>query len=358
MKLMFFVGSLMGGGAERVMANLCNELVDRGHEVYLVTNKLKTFAYEVDERINTIHLLPENYSSYSKIVSVPMLYKHIRSIVKQIKPDVITSFIYKLNVHVILSTMGMKIPVVASEHSPFDRTESWLSYIYRYYINRIATRTILLTQHDYNYVGKRLKNKIVIPNPLSFPIFYKNSVRKKNVLAVGSIDRWKIKGFDNLIKIWGKISKKHPEWTLEIAGDGSDSNFDYLKSLIEENDVNKSVIFSGFQKQLDILLQQSSIFILSSRYEGLPMVLLEAMSQGCSCIAFDVVSGPKEIITHNKSGLIVENQNLEEMEIMLDQLITDDNLRERLSKGALKEVERFTPKVIGDKWEDLFNSLK
>ena len=122
--------------------------------------------------------------------------------------------------------------------------------------------------------------------------------------------------------------------------------------------MDKSVVLLGFQKDMQQLLKQSSIFILSSKNEGLPMVLLEAMSQGCACISFDCISGPKEIITHNESGLLIEDQNWEEMTTSLDKLISDEALRSQFSKSALKEAERFTPTVIVDKWEDLFKSLR
>lgn len=358
MKLLFFIRSLEGGGAERVMVILCNELVNRGYEVCLAVNKQIPFAYDLDDRINVLELYPDNNRRSYRMFRRIKFYKHIRLLVKQVSPDIITSFMFKLNVHVILATLGMKIPVIASEHTTFDKTHNWRAYIRRFYINSLATHTIILTEYDYKFLGKRLKNKIVIPNPLSFPINTNSRERRKNILAAGSIDRWKFKGFDNLIKVWGKVSIKHPDWTLEIAGNGSETNLDFLKSLTKESGVEKSVVFLGFQKDIDKLFKTSSIFVLSSKYEGFGMVLTEAMSQGCACISFDCVAGPSEIITHKRSGLLIENQNMEVMEEAIDQLISDESFRERLSQGGLKEVERFTPKVIVDKWVDLFKTLK
>ena len=358
MKLMFFAGSLKGGGAERVMTTLCNQLVDRGHEVYLVTNKLKSFDYKVDARIITIHSLPENFSNYSKIVRGPMLYKHIRSVVKQIKPDVVISFIFTLNTHVILATLGLKIPVVVSERSSFDVKHTKKAYIQRFYINKLATKTVVITNYDFNFLGNKLKNKVVIPNPIIYSIYEGEGVRNKTVLAGGDIDRWKIKGFDNLIKVWGSVSPKFPDWKLQIAGGGNDESFVFLRNLAKSNSVGQTVELLGFQKKLDKLMQEASIFVLSSRHEGLPNILLEAMSQGAACIAFDCITGPREIITDNKSGLLIENQNLEKMEKALIRLLSDESLRLKISKGGLKEAERFLPKIIVDKWEKLFESLK
>lgn len=357
MRLMFFISSLEGGGAERVMSILCNELVDRDHEVYLATNKKIPFAYELDNRITTLELYPDSFSQLNKIIRWVKLYIRIRSLVKEVKPDIITSFMYGLNVHVILATLGIKIPLVASEHTSFHISHNWFKYFSRFYVNKLATHTILLTEYDSSFIGNKLKNKIVIPNPLSFPIIEEIKERRKNVLAAGSIDRWSGKGFDTLIKVWGKVSQKHPDWILEIAGNGTEESFSHLKSVVKEVNVDNTVVFLGFQKEMDKLLQSSSIFVLSSKFEGFGMVLTEAMSQGCACISFDCIAGPSEIITHDVSGLLVEDQNMEEMEIMLDQLIADENLRNRLSEGAVKEAERFTPKVIVDKWEGMFKTL-
>lgn len=354
---MFFISSLEGGGAERVMSILCNELVDRGHEVYLATNKQIPFAYELDNRITILELYPNNFSQLNKMIRWLKFYTRIRSLVREVKPDVITTFMYGLNLHIILATLGLNTPIIASEHTPFNKSVNWFHYIGRFYINNLATYTILLTEYDYKFLGNRLKNKIIIPNPLSFPIIEEIKERRKNVLAAGSIDRWSGKGFDTLIKIWGKVSPKHPGWVLEIAGNGTEESFNHLKSVVKEMNVENTVIFLGFQEEIDKLLQFSSIFVLSSKYEGFGMVLTEAMSQGCACISYNCIAGPNEIITHNKSGLLVEDQNMEEMEIILGQLIADDDLRLRLSEGGLKEVERFTPKMIIDKWERLFNTF-
>lgn len=357
MRLMFFISSLEGGGAERVMANLCNELVNRGHEVYLATSKQISFAYELDKRITVLELYPDSFSQINKIVRWVKFYIRIRSLVKEVKPDVIISFMYTLNVHIILATLRIKIPLVASEHTSFNISHNWFKYFSRFYINRLATRTVLLTEYDSSFIGNKLKNKIVIPNPLSFPIIEEIKKRRKNIIAAGSIDRWKGKGFDTLIRVWSKVAQKHPDWILEIAGNGSKESFNHLKSVVKEVNVDNTVVFLGFQKEMDTLLRSSSIFVLSSKFEGFGMVLIEAMSQGCACISFNCIAGPNEIITHNKSGLLVEDQNIEEMEIMLDQLIADADLRNRLCEGAVKEVERFTSKVIVDKWEVLFNTL-
>lgn len=357
MRLLFFIGSLAGGGAERVMVIICNELAERGHEVYLATNIDIPFAYELDDRVKVINLF-KNYRAESGVILRNVkLTKNIRSIVKKIKPDVMIPFMFGISSKVILSTLDMKIPVISSEHSTFDIKYSPVKFFKRFHINKLATFVTILTQYDYEFIGDRLKNKIIMPNPLSFDICKGKDQREQVVLAAGSIDRWKVKGFDNLIKVWGNVSSKFPEWKLQIAGNGKEESFEFLKKIAQDNDVEHSVEFLGFQSHLDQLLQQKAIFVLSSRYEGFGMVLLEAISQGCASISFDCIAGPKEIITHNESGILVEDQNMEEMEKELIRLMSDEQLRTKLAEGGLIEAERFTADKIVDKWEALFNKV-
>lgn len=358
MKLLFFIGSLAGGGAERVMVILCNELVERGYKVYIATNTKIPFAYKLDERIEVINLFERYKFESGKILRNIRLVKNIRSIVKDIKPNVMIPFMFGLSSHVILSTLDMKIPIISSEHNTFDKSQSKSIHFKRFYINSFARYTTILTEYDREFLGEKLKNKVVLPNPLAFKIEKDIGIKENVVFAAGSIDRWKHKGFDNLIKIWGGVSPKFPEWKLQIAGSGSEENFLFLRSIAKEMKVEHSIEFLGFQKNLNELLQQKAIFVLSSRWEGFGMVLLEAISQGCAAVSYDLIAGPNEIITHNKSGLLVENQNMKEMENALIRLMSDKQLRTKLAEGGLKEAERFTADKIVDKWEGLFRSVK
>lgn len=358
MKLLFFIGSLAGGGAERVMVILSNELVERGYKVYIATNTKIPFAYKLDERIEVINLFERYKFESGKILRNIRLVKNIRSIVKDIKPNVMIPFMFGLSSHVILSTLDLKIPIISSEHNTFDKAQSKITHFKRFYINNLARYTTILTEYDREFLGNKLKNKVVLPNPLAFKIEKDIGIKENVVFAAGSIDRWKHKGFDNLVRIWGTVSPKFPDWKLQIAGNGKEESFEFLRKIAQDNDVEHTVEFLGFQSNLDQLLQQKSIFVLSSRWEGLPMILIEAMSQGASCIAFDCKTGPNEIITHNESGLLVENQNMEEMEKALIRLMSDEQLRTQLAEGGLKEAERFTADKIVDKWEELFINIR
>lgn len=355
MKLLFYISSMRGGGAERVMSILCNKLIERGHDVYLATNIQLPILYDIDKKVNLLDIyVPRNQN---RIKNAYKYGKKIRNVAKQINPDIIISFVWSLNAITILATLGLSIPIIASEHFTFDKKRSFYEYFVRFYLNRLANKVTILTQYDYKFLGKRLSKKIVVPNPLPYKIYEETSERTKNILAIGSIDRWYIKGFDNLIKIWGEISPLYPNWTLDIAGNGKDLNFDILKKIAEDNFVSQSVRFLGFQKDIHKLMKETSIFVLSSRGEGFAMVLAEAMSQGCACISFDCKAGPAEIITNNISGLLIKDQDLNEMKESLIKLIENESLRNNLSVHGRKEVKKFNSDIIVDKWEQIFQEL-
>jgi glycosyltransferase involved in cell wall biosynthesis len=354
MKLLFHISSLRAGGAERVMSILCNELTRRGHEVHLSTNLRYPFAYTIDERIQLHELMPDFFLQKKRFLRHAEWYRLIRKTAKTINPDIIISFIHGLNVHILFACLGLTIPIVLSERTTFRRKLSKIDDFIRFYLNRFADKLVILTQADYDVLGDRMPNKVIIPNPLSFPIYSGIGMRRKSIIAIGSIDRWEPKGFGLLIKICGNIFQSHEGWTLQIVGGGREENFDKLKKIASQYNVAESVSFLGLRKDVDKILQESSIYALTSRFEGFPMALVEAMSQGCACVSFNCPSGPSEIITNDYDGLLVKNQDAIALEEKLSLLIQDKELRNRLASNARKSIERFSVDKVLLRWEELF----
>lgn len=357
MKLLFFISSMRGGGAEHIMSMLCNKLVERGYEIFLVTDTRTAFAYKIDSRINILSLYPENYEKTFRFVRFVRFLNLIRNYVKKIGPDVIVTFMFSLNARVILATRGLGVPIIASARSTYHQKINFIQHIMWYNVHRLASVVTLLTQYDYEYVKTKIPKKVVIPNPLLYPVLNCKVNRDNVIIAVGSLDRYHEKGFDGLIKLWGRIRHLYPGWHLEIAGDGTPENVDYLKKLAYKCSVRDSVHFLGFQNRVDLLFQRCAVFVLTSSVEGFPNVLLEAMSQGCACISFDCITGPSEILTNGVSGLLVQNQNWVEMEKNLSLVLSDTDLRNKLAENALKEVERFLPDRVIGLWEELFRKV-
>lgn len=355
MNLLFFISSLRAGGAERVLATIANALVGRGHSISVVYDQQLPCQYDLDMRIHKIDMSQLMPKVGSKLYRNLLFLYNIRRLVKKHNPDVVISFMFSLNVKVLLSLIFSGYPTIASEHTRFQNLkESDIKrYISRYWINKLAKKVTILTQRDYNFIGHRLSNKVVLPNPLSFPPIEQVRQRPNKILACGSLDRYKEKGFDTLIQIFGMIASKHSDWSLDILGTGCNEAKQSIYQLIKENCLECQVHLLGYSNDVASIMKEHAIFVLSSQFEGLPMALMEAMSQGCACISYDCVCGPKEIICHNVDGLLIEDQNKEKLKEGIEYLISHPEERSRLAQNAIQNIQRYSVDKIVDQWEML-----
>ena len=231
-------------------------------------------------------------------------------------------------------------------------------------ITRLADRwmpllfsgTTVLTRVDADYYKSHDIPVFVMPNPLTFQPALTVPKKEKMILAAGRLSAVHIKGWDLLIKAWSMLAADYPEWTLVIAGDGSEKDKQTLREMIPEERVCQRVLLVGHQQDMLPWYQKAAVFVLSSRSEGMPMVLLEAMSQGCAPLATDNDGRTREIITNSGEGLICRPEVTYLLE-GLRSLLTGDILRARLQQGALRRSSSFSPDRIGRRWEDLFLSL-
>lgn len=357
MKILFYISSLGGGGAQRVLWTMANNLSTRfGHNVFVATDLSSDIAYQFDEKVQVVDL-DKNIRVKHGIIHFFSLLLSIRRAYNKISPELVISFQRGMNVMVLLTLLLTKAKIICSEHSYFFRkygiVEDSLMHLLYWKANAIT----VLTRHDLkvcNNLGK--KNVVYMPNPLQ-SIDLADCVRKTQIIAVGALDRWKIKGFDLLIKAWGKICYNHPEWKLVIAGKGSRDSMEYLKYLVESNSC-RNVVFLGFKKDIHALMQESAIFVLSSRFEGLPMALLEAMQAGCCCVSFNCETGPNEIIQNEVNGLLVPAQNIDKLAEALDDVISNQKLRESLSSKARGAVlDKYSEDYVMTRWRNLFSKI-
>ena len=196
-----------------------------------------------------------------------------------------------------------------------------------------------------------------MPNPIALETVPVNILSmEKIVLGVGRFDDYYVKGLDTLLKCRSGVCHKHKDWRLQIAGDGSAENKNTLLKINEELG-NINVDFLGFRKDITNIMRRSAIFLLPSRVEGLPMGLIEAMNQSCCCIAYNVETGPSEIIRHNVSGILIENQQVEKLSEALDDIIVDTNKRIKLSSMAQHSIEQYGIDRIITRWKILFSVL-
>ena len=359
MKILFYIHGITGGGGERVLATLANEFVGRGEDVSIATDINSSFAYSIDENIH-LHDMYEGTRQYngwlSRIRNSILLRKNIRSIAKRERPDVIVAFMSSLGCSVIMSTLGLGVPVIVSEHTNVSRKLGMVLNIKRDILYPFAACVTVLTRYDRRLWGKKYHNVVYMPNPISLKGPDNNIVKEKIVLAVGRVNQWEIKGFDNLLRCWAMICHSYPDWTLKIAGAADGKSTAYLNNLAHELDCC-NYEFLGFRKDIYELLSTSEVFCLSSRVEGLPMALIEAMSARCCCVSFDVMTGPREIIQNGKSGLIAENQKNEELVSCLEKVLGNAVLRNQLAGNAPLSIKKYSLDSVMDRWYILFNKI-
>lgn len=348
MKVLFFVSGLYGGGAERIATYIANHM-SKTDTIHIATFNKGEKTYYLEEGISIHNINPRISFPLFKVFKPAVRYINIWQIISKVNPDIIVSFSVSMNYLVLLVNRITKKKIIVSERTSLSRFISKKAEYARNKLYQLADQVVLLSKEDYEKAS-HLKNKIVIYNPLHFEKYTLDTERENSIVAIGSTARWNVKGFDMLIKAWKIIADKNKSWTLEFIGKNNDP---YIDNLIKENELCDRVRFLGHKDDLDKELRKKSIYVLSSRYEGFPNSLSEAMSQGCACIAFNCSTGPKEIITDMKSGLLVEEKNIKELANKLDLLINNPLLRKRLSNGALKDVDRFDSEKILKEWRDI-----
>jgi GalNAc-alpha-(1->4)-GalNAc-alpha-(1->3)-diNAcBac-PP-undecaprenol alpha-1,4-N-acetyl-D-galactosaminyltransferase len=215
----------------------------------------------------------------------------------------------------------------------------------------------VLTAPDKECLGKKGKKAFIMPNPLTFTPLDSIPPKEKIILASGRINDWKYKGWDVLIKTWGKIAAKYPDWKILIAGNGNEETFSFLKNMAKEHGVLNRIDFLGFRTDIVDLFQRASIFLLSSRTEGLPMVLIEAMSQGCAPVATDFKGRTKEIITSDKEGLLANPEDADKLAENISKLIDDPSLLAEIQKNAIERSKYYLPNNVLDIWESYLKSI-
>ena len=213
-------------------------------------------------------------------------------------------------------------------------------------------RFVVLTNEDKSYWGN-LPNISVIPNALTYsvPSSCLSPLTAKRVIAIGRYGYQK--GFDSLIDAWRIIHSFYPDWTLDIIGNGEWLN--RLQQQINEYALEHSVFLKPPTRHIEDEYRRASLLVLSSRYEGLPMVLLEAQSFGLPIVSFACKCGPKDVITDGEDGFLVSEGNIPMLADRVLRLIENDDLRKRMGTNARHHSKAFSEERIMERWIDLFN---
>lgn len=362
MRILIVIDHFESGGAARVVSNLLDGFIKKGYEIYLMIDNIE---HNVLYPINTkVYIIPfKLYSCDGKLSRLRKYYyeiKQIRKSIKEVKPDIVVGEMATFFLLSYFASLGMKTKVIAHDHTSFLRKADRFENLIRYHLYSLADRLIILSRRDQKILGNKFENKCVIPNPLSFSPWYEFSDfknRKKIILCVGRFDVWHIKGFDRIINCYSQIVRDCPGWKLTFAGTGSEKSVAYIKHLTEKHNISDSVSFLGQVEDMISLYRESAIFALPSRIEGFPMSVLEAMSQGCACVVYDVGGVSSEMIIDGVSGFVVDDNSEDKFKNRLLQMINNSELRALLGYNAIKRSNLFSVDRVCDLWDNEFNKL-
>ena len=360
-KIIFVTAGLVSGGAERVLSTIANGLSRRDYDVEIISKQHIPPFYNLDDDIKIFY--PKNKITYTnhflKYFTRFLLYKDIFLKLRKEEPEIVVTFSTTTNGIIILISKILGIKVIASEHSNYKvGLKNPFIWMIKRVIYKFSDRLTVLTKRDNEkFYGKFIKNITVMPNPLSLnPINTNSKFKRENtLLAIGNLSRWKIKGFDNLLLIFNEIQKLVPNYKLQIVG-GGDSSF--LAKLSNELGISNKVEFIGEVSDIQNYMQKASIFVLTSRWEGLPMALIESMSQGLPVVAYDCFSGPRDVISCYKDGILVKDQARDLFVKEVVNLIHNKKLRFKLAVEAIKTVKKYDIDSIIDRWELIINNIQ
>jgi GalNAc-alpha-(1->4)-GalNAc-alpha-(1->3)-diNAcBac-PP-undecaprenol alpha-1,4-N-acetyl-D-galactosaminyltransferase len=362
MKITLTITQLEGGGAERVMVLLAQGLSQRGHDVTVITiSSDANDFYVLPSTIQRIalDLNKQSHTLMKRILNGIILLSRLRQAIRTSQPDVVISFMADMNIFTVLALMNTNYPVIGTQHcNPkfLPVRQPWESFR-RFTYRRLQTLVSVSegVDNEFNWLPKA--QRTVIYNPFlpvqafSGQLDYPRGTNpdKKWIVAMGRLTY--AKGFDLLLLAFQKIVDRHPNWQLLILGEGELRQ--ELEALIERLDLSESVVLTGKIRDPFSLLQHSELFVLSSRTEGFPMALGEALACGLPVIATNCSQGVRELMRDGIDGKIVPEQNVEALATAMSELMVDELQRHKFASRAPEVVERFSLDKFLDQWEKL-----
>ncbi len=371
-KIIYCIPALANsGGMERVLSLKANYLVALGYDVSIITSDQmgRGVFFPLDERIKRYDLginhEVSNGSLLKKVLGYPKRHiKHKRALsklLKELKADIVISMFgdeasflpsIKDGSRKILEYHFSKLKRLQYSRSGlWQKVDEWRTKQDEEIVKKFDD-FVVLTKEDKELWGN-LNNIQVIPNPLTFDSLETASLNHKRIIAAGRLDFQK--HFDALINIWAKLAPKYPDWRLDIYGDGQDRQA--LQQQINQLGLEQSTALRQPTKDIQQEYLKSSIYAMTSRYEGLPMVLLEAQTIGLPVVSYACKCGPRDIIQNGENGFLIEPYDEDLFIKRLSALIEGEELRKQMGKKAKENSKRFNIETIMPQWEKIFNSF-
>ena len=378
MKIFYIYTALLTkGGADRVLTEKANWLAEHGYDVSIITDTQmgRPPIFPLSEKVKLHDLAIDFSQEYNHCL--PLRIWWYLKLMKQYKRK-LKQYLYQQKPDIVITTLGRDLDFLTSIHDGsikigeshiarhfsrnFHLMEQkggihWLLAKYGRWKQEKCVRRlnalVLLTKQD-AASWKDVTKTYVIPNSLPFYPQESSTCNNLKAICVGRLNEQK--GLEYLIDAWAIVNKKAPKWQLNIYGYGE------IKAELQQriDDLNLSSVISINEPTNDIINKylESSIYIMSSRYEGFGMVLLEAMSCGVPCVSFDCPYGPADIIKNGEDGYLVEHLNTNALAESIYKLIESPELRKQFGKQAKENIKRFSRENVMTQWISLFNELR
>ena len=380
MKIVYVINKMVNlAGIERILTCKMNYLSEKpDYSIFLITYEQpnQALSFQINNRITYQPIdaptpLREEMTLFGWLkayITARKVFKHqFYNVIRNICPDIVicTGYAFPVLDLIIDNSRQVNAKIIMESHVKgdtvsmrkyiFNHTLAILFSLWDHYILKKIKKVdcvVTLTQEDKEFWKSYAKRIEVIPNILTITPKKVIDYRAKRIIAAGRYVHQK--GFDMLLEAWNIINKNVSDWHLYIFGN---ENRERYQKIVDKYKMNNNTHLMGATKDIAEEFSKSSIFVLSSRFEGFGLVLAEAMSCGLPCVSFDCPYGPRDIITDREDGVLVENGNVEALSKALEHLMADEDLRKSMGEKALINVARYNSKNIMTRWEELFSSI-
>ncbi|GLK96856.1 glycosyltransferase family 4 protein [Achromobacter sp. D10] len=366
-RILLFIHSLHGGGAERVAADLSAHWAGMGREVMVVTQASAegdVYTLHPQVRREVLHTAGEG-GGLRGIWSNVQRVRALRRVVKAFRPDIVLAMMTTASVLSVLACAGLPCRVIATEHThPPSQTLSGFWQRLRRLTYPRAARVVALTRGTADWLAQHVPGSrlAVIPNPVHFPLPRAEPILtpvsgdgRKRLLAVGRLHA--DKGFDLLIQAYAPLAASHPDWDLVILGEGDERPA--LEAQVRAAGLASRIFMPGRAGNVGDWYESADLYVLTSRFEGLSNTLLESMASGLAAVSFDCDTGPREIVREGVDGVLVRpNGDVSALCKALDAVMKNDTDRRRMAQAATDVRDRFSAERVLQKWQELFDGVR
>lgn len=368
-------------GTERVMSDKMNYLAEKGYKLTLITYEQgkHPIAFPLHHSIQHVDLDTRFFEidKYGIMRRLYLLFRlrrlfrlRLQDLINKIRPDFIISTTYSIKLIDIILSLNTQATQYVESHvacNNIKKSDDYRNNIFVFPIAVVydwwtlrkvskADKLVVLTKGDATDWMNYSSNVIIIPNPITYypdRVLPHNDI-KKRILCVGRLQEQK--GYDMLIDAFSLIAERCVDWIIDIYGDGPDKKM--LTDIIHERNLDDRVIINPPKDNIYAEYQNSDFFVLSSRFEGLPLVLGEAMSCGIPCVSFRCKYGPEDIIRDGHNGLLVEDGNIEQLGEKIFWMLSHTGERLRMGEQAREDIQQYEKTVIMRKWLELFGASR